>query len=288
MARCKACGKTGLFLKLNARSLCEECTKKTQSVLKSGQITISIDGINTNDKNTSLGHEDEIAACQIFIDKLAECGIDTTLLKIEHRASNYTSLVYDEFNDFLRIEITEKTSWLSINLSNEDRKNYMNSPLFANQQNKNQLHWISYFSSLDQLSRYYEIAEHACISIPLGITRTITPAEKRIADYIFDLFVSCGADPDRLFFYTLSQEFEMLYNCEAGSIRFKAYKKKPGGYLIMDRDFEMAGIKGEKNRFSFLTLSELDCLKEKIIPLKIKHGREMSKYYKEHYVKYEK
>lgn len=286
MTRCKGCGKKGLFLKLNARGLCMECAEKAQMAPKSGQIHLSINDVSENKENEALGHSDEIVACQFFIDKLVERGKDRSLFKIEHRASDYTSLVYDGVNDFLRVKITDNVSWISIALTNDDQKLHFDDPLFNSQKNKNQRHWRSDFNSIDQLPRYLEIAETACIPILLGTERLVTDKEKIIADYLYDSFLSCGAEPENMFFYTLAQEFELLYMCGAGNIRFKAFVKKPGGYLIIDRDYEAIKIKGEKGKYFFVELSELDCLKEKLIPLKIKRGKEMAKYYKEHYTNY--
>ena len=292
MAQCKGCGKKGLFLKLNARGLCEDCAEKAKTAQKSGQIRISFDGINivsgTDLNNTELGHESEKKALEYFVDRLSERGKDRSLFKIEHRASDYTTLVYDDFNDFIRIKITNNVSWISIALSNEDQKRYMNDPLFDHPEGKERRHWCSYFKTIDQLERYLDVAENACVSIGIGTDRSVTNQEKVIADYLYDLYIDCGAEPENMFFYTLAQEFEILYKCPAGSIRFKAYAKKQGGYLIIDNDFETAKIKGEKNRLAFTELSELDFLKNKLIPIKIKRGSEMAKYHKGRYANYVK
>lgn len=305
MPTCNACGKKGLFLKLNARGLCKECAEKAKEAPKSSQIALSFKlsdekaeeatrqsrivlSINDLSENSKLGHEDERRACQYFIDKLVERGKDASLFKIEHRSENYTSLIYDEFNDFIRIKITKNVSWISIALTDEDQQKHMNDPLFDHPEGKDRRHWISYFLTFDQLERYLEVAENACYSMPIGTERAVTNQEKVIADYLYDLFISCGAEPENMYYYLLAQEFEILYKCGAGSIRFKAYAKKQGGYLIMDNDYRTAKLKGEKNRIAFTELSELDCLKAKLIPIKIERGNEMAKYYKERYLKYVK
>lgn len=283
MARCKECGKKGLCLKLNARGLCEECAEKAKMAPRSGQIIITKGGINSGNEYVSIGHADETNACQFFVNKLVERGKDIALFKIEHRTPDYTSLVYDEYNDFIRIKITDKVSWISIALSNEDRNQYKDAPLFDSQENKGQRHWRSYFENIDQLQQYLELAENACVSIPLGTVRDVSEKEKAIADYIYDLFIDCGAEPENMFYYTLAHEFEIMYKCGAGNIRFKAYAKKSGGYILMDRDFESTKIKGENNRFLFKELPNLDCLKDELIPLKIARGNEMEEYYTENY-----
>ncbi len=288
MARCRECGKKGLFLKLNARGLCEECAEKAKMASKSGQIIFTDDIKNTDDNYASIGHNDEVSACQFFIDRLVERGKEIEKFKIEHRASDYTSLVYDGYNDFIRIKLTDNVSWVSIALSREDQNKYMNDPLFDSQRNKNQRHWRSDLDSIDQLQQYVDMAENACISISLEEVRELTEKEKTVADYLYDLFVECGAKPKYIYYDTFSQELAILYKCINGRIKFKAYAKKPGGYIIMDHDFDSTKIKGEKHRFLFSELSELDCLKEKVIPLKIQSGDEMAKYYKDHYTRYVK
>lgn len=288
MATCKECGKKGLFLKLNARGLCPDCAEKAKAAPRSGQFTISIGGVNAGAEYASIGHGDEEAACQYFIDELVKRGKDKALFKIDHRAADYTSLVYDEFNDFIRIKMTDNVCWISLALTNDDQKAHMDDPLFSSQADKGKRHWRSDFDDIGQLERYLELAENACHSIPLGTPRDVTEKEKIIADYLYDLFIKCGAEPEYMYYYTLANEFELLYRCGAGAVRFKAYARKPGGYINIDRDFEAAKIKGEKYRFAFSELSELDCLAEKLIPIKINNGIEYEKYSKEHYTRYEK
>lgn len=269
MTVCSGCGKKGLFLKLNARGLCSDCAEKANT---SGQIVISAAGVNTRASYADLGHNAETDACQYFIDRLVERGKDRNLFKIDHRAADYTSLVYDEFNDFIRIKITNNVAWISIALSKEDREMYADDPLFYEQKNKNQRHWRSDFESIDQLCIYLDMAENACVSMGIGSPREATDQEKRIADYLFDLFMSCGAEPENMYYITYADEFELAYMMANTGIQFKAYAKKPGGYLRLD-NYMSTVLKGEKNKYPFADLAELDCLKAEVIPYKIDQGR---------------
>ena len=272
MAQCSGCGKKGLFLKLNARRLCEECAQKAQDANGFGEIRISVDGVSKASNKTDLGHADEVSICQYFIDRLVERGKDIEMFKIEHRSSDYTSLVYDERNDFLRVKMTENTAWLSIALSDEDCIKYADDPLFYDQKNKNQRHWKSYFESIEQLPIFVDMAYNACFTVGLGSARAVKDQERIVADYLYDLFVSCGAEEDRMYYITYSDEFELTYNTANMGIQFKAYAKKPGGYLRMDYDMQRI-IGWDDIKYPFSELTDLDCLKDEIIPRKIDYGR---------------
>ena len=279
MARCKGCGKKGLFLKLNARGLCEECAEKAKAVPKSGQIVFTTDGgVNGGAEFTDLGHEEEENACQYFINQLVMRGKEESLFKIEHRTPEYTSLVYDEYNDFIRIKITKNVSWISLSLSAEDQQRYMNSPLFEGQEKKSVRHWRSYFESVDDLHQYLNMAENACTNTLVGTVRDMSEREKVIADYLYDLFLKCGAEPENMYYCTYAHECELLYKYGSGGIRFKAYAKKQGGSIDLDPIFDEVGLKADKQRLPFVELSELDCFTEKLIPAKIQKGNEMAKY----------
>lgn len=286
MAKCKNCGKKGLFLKLNARGLCPECAAKADAAPKSGQIIIGFNDINIGQEDRAIGHNDEEEACQFFIDELVKRGKELSRFKIEHRSSDYTSLVFD-LDDFIRIKITDNVKWISLSLSMEDQQKFMNDPLFASQSNKQVRHWRSDFQSFDDLEKYVDLAEHACMPTTYNYDRDLTDKEKTVADYLMHLFIECGADPNKFYCHILSQEAELIYNSQFGDIRFKAYAKKAGGYIILDRDFSTAGIKADKNRLPFTELSDLDFLKEHLIPIKIEKGLD-SKYSCEmqYYAKY--
>ena len=285
MAKCRECGKSGFLLKVNVRGLCKECAAKAKQRPKSGQIII---GGEKHEEYARIGHDDERSACQYFIDQLSDRGKDKDLFKIEHRASDYTSLIYDQYNDFLRVKITDRGSWISLDLTEEDREIYKDDPLFEDRGKKNIRHWKSYFEGVDQLERYLAMAEHACTPIPVIKVRDLTPSERKVADYLCDLFEECGADPGEIYYDIVSGLVEFMYLCRAGSMRFKAYARKPGGYFVLDYIMEKAGITGEKGQFPFTDLSDLDCLKEKVIPEKMKLSAEMKPFTEETYTPYKK
>lgn len=250
MKQCKGCGKKGLFLKLNVRGLCEDCAEKAKLTPKSGQIAISINKGNNKDIE-KLGHLDEETACEFFIETLSKRGKDKNLFNIEHRSSEYTSLIYDKNNDFIRIKITDNVSWISLDLDSTDRKQYMNDPLFETQENKNQRHWRSYFKRFDDLEKYVDLAERACVSIPVGVVRELSDKEKDAIAYTFDYMVSLGADPDSFYIYILTHEVELIYKSWHCSIRYKMYKKKAGGRVAYRT------IRNASEEASFENISEI-------------------------------
>lgn len=287
MAICTNCGKRVFLLKLNARGLCEECANKARARVPSGQIAIGCDGIRSNKGLESIGHEAEEKACKFFIENLAARGFDKEKFTIEHRAQDYTSLVYSELSDFLRIKITNSVKWLSIALCEEDREKYYNSPLFTAQKNKNQIHWKSYFDNEEDIERYLDLAANAPRDIFYGTRQTLTEKEKEVAEYLRCMFIECGADADDFYLYILKSEFELLYHSQFGSIRVKVFSRKKGGYIIDSRISEY-GFEDNDGRLSFSDISELSLLKDQYIPQKIKDGLN-DRYSNDmkHYIKYE-
>ena len=285
MATCKNCGKKGLFLKLNVRGLCSECAELARSRVPSGQIRFGIGEQTNNEDVVKIGHSEEEAACNFFIDELVKRGKSKEKFRIEHRSQEYTSLFY-ELSDFLRVKITDNVKWITICLSPEDREKYKDCELFEEQKNKNEAHWKSYFNSIDDLARYVDIAANAPAAEVYGFTRELTEKEQSIADYLVKLFVECGAESEDFYLYNLTNEFELMYHSQFGNIRVKAFAKKPGGYVV-DGRFDEYGFKLEKNRLQFEELADLDILKEKYIPEKIKKGLD-DKYSSDmkYYIKY--
>lgn len=277
MSKCKSCGKSGLFLFINSRGLCKDCAEKNKNLTSQIKIHIGLDDINTPKIGVEkLGHEDEERACEYFIDELVKKGRNRDKFKIEHRAQEYTSLVYG-LSDFIRIKITDNTKWISIFVSDEDKKKYENSPLFVKQIDKAAFHWKSYFESFDDLSKYIDLAFNAPVVEVYGTDRPLTEKENEVAEYLVNLFKECGANKDDFFLYILSNEYELIYHSQLGRVRVKVYGKKKGGY-ISDAKFSEYGIEVEKDRFSFIELSELDILKERFIPGVINRALVVDKY----------
>lgn len=284
MAKCKNCGKKGLFLHLNARRLCADCAKLAQSVPSSTAITIGIDGINKGREYSAVGHMDEEQVCKYFIEELVKRGKERDKFKIEHRAQDYTSLVYG-LSDFMRVKVTSNIKWISISVGTADREKYKDSPMFEKQTNKNEIHWKSYYDSDEDLKNYVNIAAGAFRAEVYGTVRELTEKEKAVADYLYNLFLECCAEPEDFYLYILTSEFELIFHSQYGSVRVKAYAKKKGGYVI-DNSFDEYKIDAANGKFTYVELEELDILKEKYIPSKIKKAlddkyvNDMSNYLK--------
>ena len=285
MAICKNCGKKGLFLHLNARGLCADCAKLAQSVPSSTAVTIGIDGINKGREYAAVGHMDEEQVCRYFIDELVKRGKERDKFKIEHRAQDYTSLVYG-LSDFMRVKVTSNVKWISIGVGTADREKYKDSPLFQKQTNKNEIHWKSYYDNDEDLKQYVDIAAGAFMAEVYGNVRDLSDKEKEAADYLYDLFLECGAAPEDFYLYILSNEFELIFHSQYGSVRVKAYAKKKGGYII-DNRFDEHKIAAVNGKLAYVELNDLDFLKEKYIPNKIKKALD-DKYVDDmsNYIKY--
>lgn len=83
--------------------------------------------------------------------------------KIVANTEDYTTLqLYDV--DLIRIKYTDRSKWISIILSKEDRKNNINNPLFDAQKKKTQLFWKSNIVD-DNLEIYYDFIKNRIIEV---------------------------------------------------------------------------------------------------------------------------
>ena len=89
--------------------------------------------------------------------------LDLTDAIINNNTTDYTTLNYKGF-DIVRIKYTNKSKWISIFLSDEDKKIYNNSALFEAQKKKTQLHWKSKLYD-DNLEPYYQLIRNRCLII---------------------------------------------------------------------------------------------------------------------------
>ena len=75
---------------------------------------------------------------------------------IEKNSDDYTTLKYKDY-DLVRVKIGANSQWLSCFIIDKDIKTkYINNKLFEIQKNKNQLHWKSKLSDIED---YKEIIE---------------------------------------------------------------------------------------------------------------------------------
>lgn len=83
---------------------------------------------------------------------------------VEIRSDNYITLLCGE-NDFMRFKYSPRTFWVSLRLPYDVAKSNINNPLFAAQQNKNQLHWKSSINSFDEIKELKEFIILSFINI---------------------------------------------------------------------------------------------------------------------------
>lgn len=89
--------------------------------------------------------------------------VDVSMLGIEKRSNDYTSIIYGGMNDFLRFKYTSRTKWISLRLPISLQKENENNPLFSAQKNKRQLHWKASLSSLDDLEALKPFIIASCV-----------------------------------------------------------------------------------------------------------------------------
>lgn len=107
-------------------------------------------------------HEQEAYA--LIVELISTNGlIDQTLIQIRKTNSSYTSVFYGDYNDFVRFKLTDRTKWISIRIPHTERNIYIDSPLFVSQKNKNQLHWKTIISSIDDLHQFQELLIKSCL-----------------------------------------------------------------------------------------------------------------------------
>lgn len=102
-----------------------------------------------------------------FVDivfEMLEGDVDVSKLKVTRKSDNYATIEiqgaeYD--SDLIRFKYTGKAKWISIFLSEEDRRKYVDDPLFEAQKKKTQLHWKSKMNALEELYCYKKLLINA-------------------------------------------------------------------------------------------------------------------------------
>ena len=94
-----------------------------------------------------------------LMDALAEKGVDVGKIRIEERSNNYKTICYGNTGniDFLRFKLTERTKWISLSVSQQDRKTNKENPFFSSQKNKGQRHWKASMKKTDDFLPYIDL-----------------------------------------------------------------------------------------------------------------------------------
>lgn len=87
---------------------------------------------------------------------------DYNKFNIISKCDEYTTLEYGNF-DLLRIKFTDKSKWIKLFLTKEDREKYEESELFKSQKNKNEFYWKSDIESEEDLNKYIPLLKNICI-----------------------------------------------------------------------------------------------------------------------------
>ena len=230
--------------------------------------------------------DQEEAICQYFIDRMENK--DLSLFSIEHRAEEYTSLVYKN-NDFFRVKYTPNSKWISIRVSESDREHYENDELFSIQKNKNQSHWKARIVDMDCLEQFVPLVDHACVElVDLGKTE-LDPISQNIYNTLKKMLIECGADGKYIKYSYSKAQIRVQYISWQHEICFKVFKKKPNQLLLKEELIKKnEGCFSEKKNgywiYEFRDVEELDVLKPFLEQLVIEaHDDDLKSWFIEHW-----
>lgn len=221
------------------------------------------DSTNNKDKKKQTETYNEFDVCNYFIKELVKLGKEDSLFRIEQRCDRYLSLVYGN-NDFLRVHISkiDNTKWITIAMFNENKKKYINSELFSAQTNKNQIHWKANIGDFSDYQKFINIAFESCFVLKVAGDEPLTEDEEKIAQFLKNLYIECGAEESEIYFRHLSDHAEIYYFEWPTTIKFKTYKKKNNCIWIYYDIAKKLNITCEKDgKIEFIKLNDLNKIK---------------------------
>ena len=205
----------------------------------------------------------EFDVCNYFIAELTKRGKDDNLFRIEQRTEKYTTLAYGN-NGFLRVHISkiDDTKWISILMVGDNRKKYINSELFAAQENKNQVQWKAMINDFSDYSKFIDIAYESCF-VYEDEAEPLTPEEAEIGNYLKKLFLECGAKEEDIKMIHKNEYAEIYYLSGLSKIEIKVYKKKNNCIRLYYYDLakELKIKCDATGKIEFEKLEELDVIK---------------------------
>ena len=167
---CRQCGTVFKFSELQdldkTTGLCRRCMIKAKQTATgasmeikpykdSGQIIIgAVEG------DVILPEDLELEACE-RVKALLAADFDEAAFSVSKKSKDYTTLVYKEY-DVMRIKISDRSRWIAVYVSGQDRKKYMDDPLFAKQLNKKEFAWKSEISNLEDLAKFERFFTKQC------------------------------------------------------------------------------------------------------------------------------
>lgn len=117
--------------------------------------------INNRKRSVCLNDEEQEFIDMVF--SFLASSVDISDLRLEKRSDDYTSLIYGEYNDFLRFRLSTRTKWLSLRLPFDVQVNNMDNPLFDAQKNKKQFHWKAKLNSLEDVASFKDFIIASCV-----------------------------------------------------------------------------------------------------------------------------
>lgn len=80
-------------------------------------------------------------------------------IHLERRTDKYLTVVVCGVYDFCRVKIGKRSMWVSVSLSPTDRELFLTDARFANELNKNQIHWKIALASVDSLKNCSDLIQ---------------------------------------------------------------------------------------------------------------------------------
>lgn len=195
---------------------------------KQGVSKIVISTIPAEEKEEPIKYAEdgrtETDAFNYLAEQLVLKGADKSKFKVENHSDNYLTLVYDN-NDLIRLKYSALAKWISIPVSANDRKNYIDSDLFSAQRNKNEYFWKSNFYSFEDLDTYIPLLENSIKQLEEYKMPELTDEERIVCDYVKDGLLKLGAE-DKYIYYHKYQNSEVVFQYGFSMVvRFRLGKK---------------------------------------------------------------
>lgn len=128
--------------------------------------TIHPDGTVTvnhspNDRRNITLTDDECAFFDALQKGLEAAGVDLSHIHLERRSDNYLSVVAYDHYDFVRFHVGLRSSWFSVWVAGEHRKDLLEDLRFSAQKNKRQLHWKVQVHDISDIAQCYDLLQLA-------------------------------------------------------------------------------------------------------------------------------
>lgn len=112
--------------------------------------------INKRNQSVLLSEYEQEFLNTIF-EILDNAEFDIDIIYLERRTNNYLSLVINNDIDFLRVKITDRTKWFSLDMWWSNKGEYDKDERISSDVNKKQRHWKFKFNCFDDIVSYQDL-----------------------------------------------------------------------------------------------------------------------------------